>query len=75
MTTEELDEKLQVLGSFEFKFKEKIYIVDYDKNAPDTKKYHLHRRDVSGQYFEDFKALMAFAKIENYFLREILSDL
>lgn len=74
MTKNELLFKIQTNQNIEFKFNNKTYSLSYDK-ASDGSQIILFGQVYEEKRYESFGELMNKAKIDNYFLKEILEDI
>lgn len=74
MTKNELLFKIQTNQNIEFKFNNKTYSLSYDK-APDGSQIILFGQVYEEKRYESFGELMNKAKIDNYFLKEILEEI
>ncbi len=63
-----------VQKEFEFVFKGKTYVLNYDKDDS-GKEFIVFGQLYEGKRFESYGDLMNHAKVENHFFRELLEDL
>ena len=74
MTKDDIYFYVQAKKNLEFTFKNKTYLLTYDKDS-NGKDIIIFGQLYEGEKYHSFGELMNNAKVENYFFKEFISDL
>ena len=74
MTKDDIYFYVQAKKELEFKFNDKTYVLNYDKDDS-GKEYIVFGQLYEGKRYESYGELMNKARVENHYFTEIIEDL